>query len=412
MPPPRKPSPRGKNRPRSEAADGAGSAPSHVLDAWPGKNVLLAITGLSPAVLTETVWALSRLPVPVIPDSVVVLTTIEGRKRLKEQLFGEDDLWRTLRAEILGAGHEGDRRLDFDDSAACVKVFHRRTGKGREEMNDMNRLEDTGAVGDAIVTELWGWIRRPDHRVLASLSGGFKSMSALLYGAVSLLGRGHDRILHVLVDEPYDGRTEPFYYWPNQPQQSLVSTLKSNPGGFLAANGHPRLGGVEFAPLAELFDHYGFHAAPSFSELAYACRYNIELLRRKSPSLGHLVLIPDRLAIRVDKVEAKLPPVPFFLLLFLAESARAGIRHDGARHAAEAYAPVIDVLVKRPVGIKHKIALQKHRKSLKDGTRPADESRFNKTINALRERLGRFPQLLDRLEAANLDLKPDRITIE
>ena len=37
--------------------------------------VLLAVTGMTPAVLTETVWALARQDPPVIPDRVVVVTT-------------------------------------------------------------------------------------------------------------------------------------------------------------------------------------------------------------------------------------------------------------------------------------------------------------------------------------------------
>ena len=38
--------------------------------------VLLAVTGMSPAVLTETVWALAQERPPIIPNRVVVLTTL------------------------------------------------------------------------------------------------------------------------------------------------------------------------------------------------------------------------------------------------------------------------------------------------------------------------------------------------
>ena len=42
-------------------------------------NILLAVTGLSPQVVTETVWALAHEDPPWIPDAVQLLTTCAGR---------------------------------------------------------------------------------------------------------------------------------------------------------------------------------------------------------------------------------------------------------------------------------------------------------------------------------------------
>jgi len=39
------------------------------------ETILLAVTGMSPAVLTETIWALANEAEPVLPDRVVVVTT-------------------------------------------------------------------------------------------------------------------------------------------------------------------------------------------------------------------------------------------------------------------------------------------------------------------------------------------------
>jgi len=43
------------------------------------KNILCCVIGTSPAVLTETVWCLAHQKHPVIPDEIVVLTTIRGK---------------------------------------------------------------------------------------------------------------------------------------------------------------------------------------------------------------------------------------------------------------------------------------------------------------------------------------------
>lgn len=46
------------------------------------KKVLLSILGMSPQILTETVYALSQQKKPFIPDEIYVLTTKLGAKKL------------------------------------------------------------------------------------------------------------------------------------------------------------------------------------------------------------------------------------------------------------------------------------------------------------------------------------------
>ena len=45
--------------------------------------VLVAGIGTSPAVLTETVWALAHQDEPVVPNEVVVITTSSGKDALR-----------------------------------------------------------------------------------------------------------------------------------------------------------------------------------------------------------------------------------------------------------------------------------------------------------------------------------------
>ena len=49
------------------------------------KTTLLSLSGISPAILTETVWALARETPPVVPDDVVVVSAAE------EGIFEEGD---------------------------------------------------------------------------------------------------------------------------------------------------------------------------------------------------------------------------------------------------------------------------------------------------------------------------------
>ena len=62
-------------------------------------TVLVALCGRSPAVITETVWALAHEHPPLIPDRVVIITTREGREAIRRELL-EDGIWRRLRETL------------------------------------------------------------------------------------------------------------------------------------------------------------------------------------------------------------------------------------------------------------------------------------------------------------------------
>src|SRR5436305_13895320 len=59
------------------------------------QTVLLGLVGTTPAVLTETVYALAHRKTPIFPDRVVIATTGPGRTILVEQLFRRGN-WEAL----------------------------------------------------------------------------------------------------------------------------------------------------------------------------------------------------------------------------------------------------------------------------------------------------------------------------
>ena len=62
-------SPAGHAEPCVEGVVGSGTSTR------PPHTVLIALCGLSPAVITETVWALAHESPAILPDRVIVLTT-------------------------------------------------------------------------------------------------------------------------------------------------------------------------------------------------------------------------------------------------------------------------------------------------------------------------------------------------
>lgn len=58
------------------------------------KRILLAVTGLSPQVVTETVYTLAvRQSPPFVPTEVRLITTAEGAERAQLALLSEDPGW-------------------------------------------------------------------------------------------------------------------------------------------------------------------------------------------------------------------------------------------------------------------------------------------------------------------------------
>lgn len=60
------------------------------------KTILITVSGMSPAIITETVWALSRETPAVIPDEVIVITTVPGRDGIERQLLSPRPDWGNL----------------------------------------------------------------------------------------------------------------------------------------------------------------------------------------------------------------------------------------------------------------------------------------------------------------------------
>ena len=59
-------------------------------------------------------------------------------------------------------------------------------------------------------------VEKADATLIASIAGGRKTMGALLYGCMTLLGRETDRLTHVLVHEPFEtGVSLNFIFPPN-----------------------------------------------------------------------------------------------------------------------------------------------------------------------------------------------------
>ena len=180
------------------------------------KGILLAVSGLSPQVITETLYALHQNDRPV--DAIHIITTGVG----KERIFG------TLLAGALGVFYQYLRDYQIDPASIdfgdhTIHILRRENGA---EIRDIETQEDN----EALLAECLKWAHHftqdPDTAVYFSIAGGRKTMSACLTLAAQLYGRPQDRLYHVLVPPIFE--SSPEFYYP--PPQSRFVVLEDRQG--------------------------------------------------------------------------------------------------------------------------------------------------------------------------------------
>lgn len=182
------------------------------------KTVLISVVGSSPAVLTETVWVLAQENPPVIPDRVVAITTTHGKQMIQSKLFQRAPVWNELQQQV---GMADQLRFGADDSIRVI-------GDGSRDFDDIASLEENEQAADFILDVIRQYSENPEVKIIASIAGGRKTMSALMLACMSLLGREQDRVCHVLADETYICENRDFCYPKDELQRQAAQVQLSD----------------------------------------------------------------------------------------------------------------------------------------------------------------------------------------
>jgi CRISPR-associated protein (TIGR02584 family) len=286
--------------------------------------ILLAVTGMSPAILTETVWALAQEQPPVLPSRVIVITTKRGRDAIIQRLltplplFNNQSAWDTLRSALKAQGHDLDGRLQFGDTHGDIRIMTtlERATSRTVEMSDIRTAQENEAAADYLLDQVRTIVENVDQQLIASLAGGRKTMGALLYACMNLAARETDRLTHVLVNEPFD--TLPDFFFPGQPGGRILSRQQT---AFEPDQARLELADVPFVPLRNLFVRELNRKAGTFSRLVDSCREGIRL---HAAEKVRLTVDTARPRIEVNGSVIHLTPREHLILLFLARRAKAG----------------------------------------------------------------------------------------
>ena len=169
------------------------------------RRILLMVTGRTPQVVTETVYALARQEPPFVPTEVHLITTAEGAQDANLALLapGEDWFHKLVSDYQLGP-------IKFDASH-----IHTIVGADGTAVTDIRTRDEHEACADLITEMVRDFTADEDDTALhVSLAGGRKTMTYYLGNALTLFGRPQDRLSHVLVPPPYETNRSFFYPTP------------------------------------------------------------------------------------------------------------------------------------------------------------------------------------------------------
>jgi CRISPR-associated protein (TIGR02584 family) len=167
------------------------------------KNILLAITGLSPQVVTETLYGIKHAKMEW-PDEIQVITTKKGKEQARLGLLETSNGKKTVLEQFCIDYHMPLPILTLDTILVVPDA------KGAD-VDDARTFEDQKALADFIVGHVGKLCADDSVRLHASLAGGRKTMTFFLGYAMTLFSRIDDRLSHVLVDEVFEGNRQ-FYY--------------------------------------------------------------------------------------------------------------------------------------------------------------------------------------------------------
>ncbi|MBI9093241.1 MAG: TIGR02584 family CRISPR-associated protein [Desulfobacterium sp.] len=167
------------------------------------KNILLAVVGLSPQVVTETLYALHQEQRKV--HAIHIITTRNGKERVYSDLLGGEKgaYFRYLK-------EYGIAPSSIVFSHNNVHVIHDSSGN---EIPDITSEEDNELLLQLCMEKAFSLTSDPDTAVFFSVAGGRKTMSSCLALAAQMYGRSQDRLYHVLVSPEFESNRD-FYYPP------------------------------------------------------------------------------------------------------------------------------------------------------------------------------------------------------
>lgn len=176
----------------------------------PRKRILLCVMGMTPQVVTETVYALGKGDGQGgdkwFADEVHIITTDKGAVQARLSLMGK------RKNQLANLCRDYGWRHPKCDETTLHRISDDTIPNG--DTRDAQANKTAANVILRVVRELTS--PEVNNEIHFSIAGGRKTMTFLLGYCASLLSNRHDRMSHVLVNAPFENLPK-FFYPPRVP---------------------------------------------------------------------------------------------------------------------------------------------------------------------------------------------------
>jgi len=173
------------------------------------EHILLAVSGMTPQIITETLYGIYIQDKSKLPTRIEVITTFDGKQRLVDNLLSNESPLRRLISDYQMPD------IIFNESSIKVPI-----GDNGQPLGDVKTEREQEIITNFITNHVRALCSNSNNVIHASLAGGRKTMGFALGYAMSLFGRPQDILSHVLVSEPYENVPDFYYPTPNTVMRS------------------------------------------------------------------------------------------------------------------------------------------------------------------------------------------------
>ena len=288
-------------------------------------RILLSLCGLSPQVITETLYALAVTGKPVwIPDEVHVITTRSGRLLIEERLLHPEK----------GCFHQFCREFGVEGmiefSASMIHVIPGLDG----ELEDVRTSDDNRRLADYIMAVVKESTSDQQTSLHASLAGGRKTMALYLGMAMQFFARRDDVLSHVLVGAPFESHPD-FFYPPLKPVKLTVfDRLTGQPYQVDSATARIELAQLPFVRLRDRLPD-DIEAEISFAGLVEKAQKSLDVTSLSEVTT--LIFYSDECRLRVADSEIILTPVEAAIYYLVLSAKKSCSKEKSCTDCQECY---------------------------------------------------------------------------
>lgn len=241
--------------------------------------ILVAVVGVTPQVVTETLYALLVGEKENVTN-LEIITTAEGKKTMQTLKFEENLSRMCERFRVRKP------MFDFQENVHVAK-------EESFEMSDIRTSQDNLLFPNFIINFIRSKTADPDSHLNCSIAGGRKTMSVAMAIALSLFGRKDDRLSHVLVSKEFETSKK---FFPDTRREGKQIVLAD----------------VPFLRLREKLSLLKDYPTASFTKLVELSQREIDELL----SIPHLIIERRLRRLTIGQASITLPPFEFAVYTF------------------------------------------------------------------------------------------------